>query len=71
MLGHKVTSLLVGLVLAGALICGAAVWMYLTHGDNADILGLAIGVAALYGAALLDGALKLNLMSSVPFSSAG
>ncbi|MBC7478490.1 MAG: TRAP transporter large permease subunit, partial [Pseudorhodobacter sp.] len=62
-LGHGVTSLLVGLGLAGVLTYGAAVWMYPTYGDNADILGLAIGASALYVAALLDGALKLNLMS--------
>jgi tripartite ATP-independent transporter DctM subunit len=62
-LGHGITSLLVALLLAGGI--GWAAYRYLepTHGANADILGGAVGVVAIYLAAIVDKRFSLNLMS--------
>ena len=62
-LGSGVTSLLVALVLCGAISYGAHLWLYPTHGSNADILGATVGVAAIYFAALADKGLGIGLMS--------
>jgi TRAP-type mannitol/chloroaromatic compound transport system permease large subunit len=64
-LGHGITSLLVALLLAGGI--GWAAYRYLepTHGANADILGGAVGVVAIYLAAIVDKRFSLNLMSKL------
>lgn len=62
-LGHGVTSLLVALLAVMAIGYGAHVWLSPTHGSNADILGATIGIAVIYLYALIDKALRINLMS--------
>ncbi|MFD1329471.1 TRAP transporter large permease subunit [Mycoplana ramosa] len=62
-LGSGVTSLAVALVVAGGIAYGAHVYLYPTHGENADILGGTVGVIFIYIVALLDKTLKVNAMS--------
>ncbi len=62
-LGHGITSLLVALAAVMAIGYGAHVWLAPAHGENADILGATLGVAAIYLFALIDKSTALNLMS--------
>lgn len=62
-LGSGVTSLLVALVLTGALAYALFVRMHPTYGTNADILAPAAAVLVIYVLALLDRTLKTNVMS--------
>ncbi|AZO57843.1 MULTISPECIES: TRAP transporter large permease subunit [unclassified Mesorhizobium] len=62
-LGHGVLSLLVALLVAGAISYGAYRYLEPTHGDNADILGAAVGVILIYLVAVADQRLKINMMS--------
>ena len=62
-LGSGVTSLLVALAACAGITWAAHHWLAPTHGANADILGLAVGVIAIYVAAVLDRGLGLNAMS--------
>ncbi len=62
-LGSGVTSLAVALVVAAAFAYGAHVYLYPTHGANADILGATAGVAFIYVVALIDKGFKINAMS--------
>ena len=64
-LGHGVLSLLVAIALAIAIGYGAHLWLYPTQGANADILGGAVGVLAIYLWALADKALGMNLLSNL------
>ncbi len=64
-LGHGVMSLLVAIALAIAIGYGAHLWLYPTQGANADILGGAVGVTAIYVWALADKALGMNLLSNL------
>src|SRR3569833_1192546 len=47
-LGHGVISLLVAVVVTGAISYAAYRYLAPTHGDNADILGFAVGVIVIY-----------------------
>lgn len=62
-LGHGVLSLLVALLVAGAISYAAYRYLEPTHGDNADILGAAVGVILIYLVAVADQRLKINMMS--------
>ncbi len=62
-LGHGILSLLVALVACMAIGYGAHVWLAPTMGANADILGAAVGIGAIYVAALADKSLRIGLMS--------
>jgi TRAP-type mannitol/chloroaromatic compound transport system permease large subunit len=62
-LGSGVTSLLVAVAACVAITYVAHQWLYETHGANADILGVVVGVLAIYLAALLDRGLKTGIMS--------
>ncbi|MEZ2328522.1 TRAP transporter large permease subunit [Mesorhizobium sp. RCC_202] len=62
-LGHGVLSLIVALLVTGAISYGAYRYLAPTQGDNADILGFAVGVIVIYVAAIVDQRLKLNIMS--------
>ncbi len=62
-LGHGVVSLIVALLVTGAISYGAYRYLAPTQGDNADILGFAVGVIIIYVVAIADQRLKLNLMS--------
>ncbi|WP_225030005.1 TRAP transporter large permease [Xinfangfangia pollutisoli] len=62
-LGSGVMSLFVALIACVAIGYGAHVWLYPTHGANADILGAAVGILAIYAWAVIDKALKINTMS--------
>ncbi len=62
-LGAGVTSLAVALVVAGLFAYAAHVYLYPTHGANADILGATAGVAFIYAVALIDKGAKINMMS--------
>lgn len=62
-LGHGVLSLIVALLVTGAISYGAYRYLAPTQGDNADILGFAVGVIVIYVAAIADQRLKLNVMS--------
>ncbi len=62
-LGSGVLSLLVALALGVAVAWAAIRWFGASQGDNADILGAAVGIIFTYVLALLDRALKVNLMS--------
>ena len=53
-LGSGVVSLLVLLVVGGAIFYGAHHYLYPIHGKNADILGAAAAVAAMYLIAMTD-----------------
>jgi TRAP-type mannitol/chloroaromatic compound transport system permease large subunit len=62
-LGHGFTSLLVALVAVMVIGYGAHLWLYPTHGANADILGATVGIAVIYFYALIDKGMKFNTMS--------
>jgi TRAP-type mannitol/chloroaromatic compound transport system permease large subunit len=63
-LGSGVTSLLVALAGATAITVGAHYWLAASQGsDNADILGVTVGIIVIYVVALADKTLKLGLMS--------
>ncbi len=62
-LGSGVASLAVAVLLAIGIAYGAHLWLYPTHGANADILGATVGIIVIYVLALLDRALNINLMS--------
>lgn len=62
-LGSGVTSLLVALALTVGMAWLAFRWLYPTHGKDADILAPSLAVIVIYVLALLDRALKINLMS--------
>ncbi len=62
-LGSGVTSLFVALAAAAAVAYGAHVWLYPTHGENADILGACVGIVVIYVVALADKTMGLGLMS--------
>ncbi|RAZ76506.1 C4-dicarboxylate ABC transporter [Mesorhizobium atlanticum] len=64
-LGHGVLSLIVALLIAGAISYGAYRYLAPTQGDNADILGFAVGVIVIYVAAIVDQRLRLKLMSKL------
>lgn len=64
-LGHGVISLLVALAVTGAISYAAYRYLAPNHGDNADILGFAIGVVVIYVVAIADQRLGLNLMSKL------
>ncbi len=62
-LGSGLTSLFVMLVITIAVSWGAIVYLKPSQGDNAGILGASIGILVAFLTAVIDGALKLNLMS--------
>ncbi|PTE17464.1 TRAP transporter large permease subunit, partial [Phaeovulum veldkampii] len=62
-LGSGVTSLVVFLAIAVGIFYAAEVWLEPGHGKNAGILAAGLAVIMLYAFALLERALKLNLMS--------
>jgi len=62
-LGSGVTSLIIALLVAGGIAYGAHVWLSPTHGDNADILGAAVGTIVIYVVAIADRSMKLGMMS--------
>ena len=62
-LGHGVTSLLVAVAAAIGIGYGAHVALFPTYGANADVLGATLGIVAIYGYALIDGALGIGLLS--------
>jgi TRAP-type mannitol/chloroaromatic compound transport system permease large subunit len=62
-LGGGITSLLLALAAGIAIAYGAVVYLTPSHGTDADILGAAIGIGAIYLAAVLDKVSGLNLMS--------
>jgi TRAP-type mannitol/chloroaromatic compound transport system permease large subunit len=62
-LGSGVMSLFVALVACCAIGYGAHVWLYPTQGANADILGAAVGILAIYAWAVIDKSFKINTMS--------
>ncbi|TPI42976.1 TRAP transporter large permease subunit [Mesorhizobium sp. B3-1-9] len=64
-LGHGVISLLVALLVTGAISYAAYRYLAPNHGDNADILGFAVGVIVIYVVAIADQRLGLNLMSKL------
>jgi TRAP-type mannitol/chloroaromatic compound transport system permease large subunit len=62
-LGSGVTSLLVALAVAVAIAYGAHRYLTPIAGGNADIWGATVGVAVIYVFAIIDSALKFNVMS--------
>ncbi|MDG4873563.1 TRAP transporter large permease subunit [Mesorhizobium sp. WSM4935] len=64
-LGHGVLSLIVALLVTGAVSYGAYRYLAPTQGDNADILGFAVGVIVIYVVAILDQRLGLKMMSKL------
>jgi TRAP-type mannitol/chloroaromatic compound transport system permease large subunit len=62
-LGGGITSLLLTLAAGIGIAYGAIVYLTPTHGTDADILGAAIGIGAIYLAAVLDKVSGLNMMS--------
>ena len=62
-LGSGVTSLILALIVAAAIAYGAHVYLTPHAGGNADISGATIGVTFIYFAAIVDRALKFNMMS--------
>ncbi|MBZ9987353.1 TRAP transporter large permease subunit [Mesorhizobium sp. BH1-1-5] len=64
-LGHGVLSLIVALLVTGAIAYGAYRYLAPTQGDNADILGFAVGVIVIYVVAVLDQRLRINMMSKL------
>ncbi|WLS01863.1 TRAP transporter large permease [Shinella oryzae] len=62
-LGSGVTSLIVALAVAAGIAYAAHVYLYPTHGENADILGGTVGVIFIYIVALADKGLNINMMS--------
>ncbi|PBB92191.1 C4-dicarboxylate ABC transporter [Mesorhizobium sp. WSM3864] len=64
-LGHGVISLIVALMVTGAISYAAYRYLAPTHGDNADILGATVGVIAIYIVAIADQRLHINMMSKL------
>ncbi|RAZ91650.1 C4-dicarboxylate ABC transporter [Mesorhizobium hawassense] len=64
-LGHGVISLIVALLVAGAISYAAYRYLAPAHGDNADILGAAVGVIVIYIVAIADQRLRINMMSKL------
>jgi len=64
-LGHGVISLIVALLVAVAISYAAYRYLAPAHGDNADILGAAIGVIVIYIVAILDQRLHIHMMSKL------
>ncbi|WP_217571284.1 TRAP transporter large permease subunit [Mesorhizobium sp. GbtcB19] len=64
-LGHGVISLIVALLITSAISYGAYRYLAPTQGDNADILGFAVGVIVIYVVAIVDQRLRFNLMSKL------
>ncbi|OBQ77167.1 TRAP transporter large permease subunit [Mesorhizobium sp. WSM3873] len=64
-LGHGVISLIVALLVTGAISYAAYRYLAPTHGDNADILGATVGVIAIYIVAIADQRLHINMMSKL------
>ncbi|WP_292081176.1 TRAP transporter large permease subunit [Mesorhizobium sp.] len=64
-LGCGVLSLIVALLATGAISYGAYRYLAPTQGDNADILGFAVGVIVIYVAAIVDQRLRINMMSKL------
>ncbi len=62
-LGSGVMSLFVALIACFGIGYGAHVWLYPTHGADADILGAAVGILAIYAWAVIDKNFKINTMS--------
>ena len=62
-LGHGVTSLLVAVAAAIGVGYAAHVALYPVYGANADVLGATLGIVAIYGYALIDGAMGIGLLS--------
>ncbi len=62
-LGSGVTSLVIALALGVAIFIFARDWMDASHGGNAGILAAGLAVIVIYVLAVLDKALKINLMS--------
>jgi TRAP-type mannitol/chloroaromatic compound transport system permease large subunit len=62
-LGNGITSLMVALAALLAIGYGAHVWLYESHGADADILGAVVGVVVIYLYTLMDKTLGLNTMS--------
>ncbi|TPM27510.1 TRAP transporter large permease subunit [Mesorhizobium sp. B2-3-4] len=62
-LGHGVLSLLVALLVTGAVSYAAYRYLEPAHGDNADILGACVGVLLIYLVAVADQRLSFNMMS--------
>jgi len=62
-LGHGVTSLFVALAACALITYGAHAWLYESQGANADILGVTVGVIAIYIAAVADKTLGTGIMS--------
>jgi TRAP-type mannitol/chloroaromatic compound transport system permease large subunit len=64
-LGHGVVSLIVAILVTGAVSYAAYRYLAPTHGDNADILGFSVGVIVIYIAAIADQRLGINMMSKL------
>jgi TRAP-type mannitol/chloroaromatic compound transport system permease large subunit len=62
-LGFGITSLIAALLICVAVGYAAHVYLTPAYGENADILGATIGVAVIYVVAVVDKALKSNIMS--------
>jgi TRAP-type mannitol/chloroaromatic compound transport system permease large subunit len=62
-LGVGVISLVIALAVTVAVAYGAYVYLAPTAGMNADIWGATVGVGFIYLVAIIDRALKLNIMS--------
>ncbi|RWD59595.1 MAG: TRAP transporter large permease subunit, partial [Mesorhizobium sp.] len=64
-LGRGVISLIVALLATGAISYAAYRYLEPAHGDNADILGAAVGVIVIYIVAIADQRLGINVMSKL------
>ncbi len=62
-LGNGVTSLFAAIAACVVITFLAHQWLYETQGANADILGVTIGIVAIYIAAVLDKTFKTGIMS--------
>ncbi|MFT4182903.1 MAG: TRAP transporter large permease subunit [Rhizobium sp.] len=62
-LGSGVTSLFVALLICAGVAYAAHVYLTPAYGENADILGATVGVAFIYAIAVVDKAMKFNVMS--------
>ncbi|MCB2117591.1 MAG: TRAP transporter large permease subunit [Rhodobacteraceae bacterium] len=62
-LGGGVTSLFLALAAGVGIAYAAHVYLAPTHGNNADILGAAVGIIVVYVAAVIDKTSGLNVMS--------
>jgi TRAP-type mannitol/chloroaromatic compound transport system permease large subunit len=62
-LGNGVTSLFVAILAIIGIGYSAHIWLYETHGANADIFGASIGIVLVYIYAVIDKAMNLNLLS--------